>query len=592
MQTAQFFPDLSRHLKAAIRQMQKRLRLLSLFRLISFLAWAAAIYFLWGTSNALLIAFVFGGLPFLFFVRKHADLKYRLNIEKAVFKLSEEEIENSDGKWKNRDGGDVFIDSQHPFSSDLNLFGRNSIYQFLNRSKSPLARERMAMWLKNELVDPAEIKGNQELIEDLAKHPEFLLRLLAHAEETGATADLLEKVKHWGASPEFDRNHWVSGFFRFGLPAIALGALFVYFFQVISGTQLLYALLVPAVFVAAKLKAHGNRFNSLISILKTAEAFRGMFALIGNTSFESEEMQKLLKQLGAHRSREGLAGLKRLVSAIESRNNVLVSILLNIFLAWDFQLAHRLVVWKKQYGSEIYQWLELANILETYASFGLYHFNHPDYHYAEISNDEGLSIIDAHHVLLGKESVPNSLSFDKEMRFSIITGANMAGKSTYLRTIGTTLLFAMRGLPVPVKSMRYKPQRIFTSMLTTDSLGDRESYFFSELKRLRSLMDRLETGSPYFVILDEILKGTNSVDKAKGSKRFMRKLLQMPAKGLIATHDLSLCELEKDFPEKVQNKRFEIEFHGDELVFNYKLDDGICQNMNASFLLKKMGLTD
>ncbi|HKL02443.1 MAG TPA: hypothetical protein VJ911_02160, partial [Cryomorphaceae bacterium] len=167
-----------------------------------------------------------------------------------------------------------------------------------------------------------------------------------------------------------------------------------------------------------------------------------------------------------------------------------------------------------------------------------------------------------------------------------------AGKSTYLRTIGTTLLLVMRGLPVPVKSMQYKPQRIFTSMLTTDSLGDRESYFFSELKRLRKLMDLLETGSSYFVILDEILKGTNSVDKAKGSKRFMKKLLQMPAKGLIATHDLSLCELESNFPEKIQNKRFEIEFHGDELVFNYQLDDGVCQNMNASFLLKRMGLTD
>ncbi len=572
--------------------MQNRLGWLSFFRLLSFLAWAAAIYFLWDYTRYAVGAFLVGGGVFLFFVRRHADLKGRLKIEKAVLKRSEDEIDIANGNWRQRDGGAEFSDPEHPFASDLNVFGRNSIYQFLNRSKSPLARERFAGWLKTELTEEREIKAEQSIVEDLSKHPEFLLRILAHAEDTNATKELLENVKNWSKSTEFDRSRWMNVFYRFGLPIVAFGALGAYLLQLISGTFLIYALLIPAVFVAAKLKVHVSRFSKLTSLLKTADGFRGIFVLINDTSFESEEMRRLLKRFGSNHSLQGLDELQRIVSAIESRNNVFVSIVLNVFLAWDFHLAHRLVSWKEKYGEEIYNWLVLANTFEAYASFGLYHFNHPEYKYAEITSDESLHIENAHHVLLGSESVPNSLSFDEEMRFSIITGANMAGKSTYLRTVGITLLLAMRGLPVPVTSMRYKPQRIFTSMLTTDSLGDSESYFFSELKRLRDLMDRLEKGEAYFVILDEILKGTNSVDKARGSKRFMEKLLKMPAKGLIATHDLSLCELETAFPAQIQNKRFEIEFQGDELVFNYKLDSGVCENMNASFLLARMGLID
>ncbi len=149
----------------------------------------------------------------------------------------------------------------------------------------------------------------------------------------------------------------------------------------------------------------------------------------------------------------------------------------------------------------------------------------------------------------------------------------------------------MRGLPVPAKIMLFKPTEIYTSMLTADSLGEGESYFFSELKRLKQLTAVLETGHPLFIILDEILKGTNSKDKAVGSKKFLAKLLSLPAKGLIATHDLSLCDIAEVYPHQVVNRSFEVEFRGDDLHFDYKLREGVCENMNAAFLLRKMGLT-
>ena len=167
----------------------------------------------------------------------------------------------------------------------------------------------------------------------------------------------------------------------------------------------------------------------------------------------------------------------------------------------------------------------------------------------------------------------------------------MAGKSTYLRTVGINMVLAMTGAPVLAKSFVLKPIDIFTGIKTTDSLQDGESYFFAELKRLKEIINTLEKDSKLFIILDEILRGTNSRDKHNGSEGLVKQLIKLNASGMIATHDLALGKLEKTFPEQVINKRFEVEIKNNELVFDYKLKDGISQNLNATFLMKKMGIT-
>ena len=178
----------------------------------------------------------------------------------------------------------------------------------------------------------------------------------------------------------------------------------------------------------------------------------------------------------------------------------------------------------------------------------------------------------------------------KNEQFFIITGANMAGKSTFLRTVSLQIVMANIGLPLCAKEVDYSPIKLITSMRTTDSLTDDESYFFSELKRLRFVVDEIKSDC-YFIVLDEILKGTNSTDKAIGSRKFVEKLISSKATGIIATHDLSLCEAANDLPQ-VRNHYFDAEIINNELHFDYKFKDGICQNMNASFLLKKMEIVD
>ncbi|WP_338039252.1 MutS-related protein [Maribacter litopenaei] len=174
----------------------------------------------------------------------------------------------------------------------------------------------------------------------------------------------------------------------------------------------------------------------------------------------------------------------------------------------------------------------------------------------------------------------------KKEDFFIITGANMAGKSTFLRTVSLQIVMANIGLPVCAKVMEYSPIKLITSMRTSDSLTDDESYFFSELKRLKFIVDEIQKDN-YFIVLDEILKGTNSTDKARGSRKFVERLVASSSTGIIATHDLSLCEVANELPQ-VKNYYFDAEIVDDELHFDYTFKEGICQNMNASFLLRKM----
>jgi len=218
-------------------------------------------------------------------------------------------------------------------------------------------------------------------------------------------------------------------------------------------------------------------------------------------------------------------------------------------------------------------------------------FNHPEYSFPMISNKKSvLKSKDAGHPLLDPEKrILNDFQIDKE-QFFIITGANMAGKSTFLRTVSLQIVMANVGLPVCASKTDYSPIKLITSMRTADSLTDDESYFFSELKRLKFIVDEIKHDR-YFIVLDEILKGTNSTDKAKGSRKFIEKLVTSKSTGIVATHDLSLCDVAKDLPQ-VENYYFDVEIIDDELSFDYKLKKGICQNMNASFLLKKMEIVE
>jgi len=317
--------------------------------------------------------------------------------------------------------------------------------------------------------------------------------------------------------------------------------------------------------------------------------------MIENESFESDLLNKQKSVISASpkSTQKAIKKLSQILAAFDYRLNIIVGIMLNIFFLWDILQCIRLEKWKHTYGSEMTAAFEALFTFDELNSLAGFAFSRTASVFPEFSNKEFvLKADDAKHPFISeKNNVGNEININGWGKFQIITGANMAGKSTYLRTVGINMVLAMTGAPVLAKSFVMKPVDIFTGIKTTDSLQDGESYFFAELKRLKEIINTLEKGSNLFIILDEILRGTNSKDKHNGSEGLVKQLIKLNASGMIATHDLALGQLEKTFPEQVINKRFEVEIENNELVFDYKLKDGISQNLNATFLMKKMGIT-
>jgi dsDNA-specific endonuclease/ATPase MutS2 len=281
----------------------------------------------------------------------------------------------------------------------------------------------------------------------------------------------------------------------------------------------------------------------------------------------------------------------KILDAFDQRNNLIIAVFGNAFFLIDLYNARKVEKWILKYKHTVEKWFEVVAYFDAQNSLANFKFNHPKFIFPEISLEkEVIKSTNLGHPLLKVEKrVDNNFSIQDE-QFFIVTGANMAGKSTFLRTVSLSIVMANCGLPVCAESFKYSPIKLITSMRTTDSLTEDESYFYSELKRLKFIVDKINpdnSGENYFIILDEILKGTNSKDKAIGSKKFVEKLTKSKSTGIIATHDVSLCELENEFPT-IKNYYFDAEIIKDELYFDYTLKNGICKNMNASFLLNKM----
>lgn len=248
----------------------------------------------------------------------------------------------------------------------------------------------------------------------------------------------------------------------------------------------------------------------------------------------------------------------------------------------------------KKHGRDIETWFAVLAEMDALISLGTFACNRPDYIYPEISDIPCFRGKELGHPLIPREKcVTNDIDISRKPFFMIVTGANMAGKSTYLRTVGVNHVLASVGLPVCADELTFYPGRLLTNLRTSDSLVNSESYFMAELKRLRMIIDRLESGEEgLLIILDEILKGTNSEDKQRGSLALMKRLTGLGGNGIIATHDLALGSLENEFPREIKNWHFDAVICEDVLTFDYKLREGIARNMNASFLMRKMGITE
>jgi DNA mismatch repair ATPase MutS len=295
--------------------------------------------------------------------------------------------------------------------------------------------------------------------------------------------------------------------------------------------------------------------------------------------------------IGGNSAAVSIQKLSRLVSAFDNRLNLLAALFLEGILLWDIQCMIRLERWKSVQGRHLTEWIDAIGEFDAYSSLANFSFNHQQFSVPEFSDRAIIETSGMGHVLIPPdECILNDFTITNAGDFIIITGANMAGKSTFLRTVVTNMILAFAGAPVCAEKFSVKPITLFSSMRTNDSLNKHESYFYAELKRLKELLDRMRNGEKLFVVLDEILKGTNSTDKQRGSRSALEQILMLGGTGIIATHDLELATIEKLYPGKVKNMCFEIEIDRAEISFDYKLRGGITTKMNALLLMQQMGI--
>lgn len=564
---------------------KKALNYSSLLRLAIFGLTSALAWYTFETGFGW-VPVLLGFIVFLFLVRRHLKLKHTRDRVIRVLNYAEHELKIFESANPTFEGGEEYVDPDHPFTFDLGVFGKGSLFGFLNRTKSRAGADNLAGKLIEIEVSPEAILAEREIIRSYSDSPEFVFKYLA-----GIEAAFEEEKEEVNGRPELKPHpSWTYALTTRILPLIMLGATVAFALGYLSFSSYTLWLLLAAIPVGLMLRKHTADFTAYDSILKSAKAYEEGLALVLEREVESSVLAEWFNKSRIEKSSVAIKKLERIKESIDARNNIFVGVVLNLILLWDFQNHRRLYIWHDEWLKSFFEWKKLVHEIEAYLSLSIYVHNHPDFVFPEFVDGGVFEFQDIRHVTLGENAVPNSLKIRQDNRLVIITGANMAGKSTFLRTVGTNMVLAMRGLPVPAGSFRFTPTQLFTSMLTSDSLSEGESYFFSELSRLKKMVEILESGTALFVILDEILKGTNSIDKAEGSKLFVEKLLELPAKGLIATHDLSLCAMEDHHRDKIENRSFEVEFHNDELHFDYTLRAGVCKNMNARFLLQKMGL--
>ena len=564
---------------------KKFLNGMSVLRVSIFLLTILLMYRFFGSSWFWIVGLSGTGL-FLVLLRIFAERKAVYDLNQELKSLNEEEIGILTGNYRDRWDGKQFENGSHVFSSDIDLFGKGSFFQYINRTG---LKEGTAYFVELMLSnDITSIQERQSAIQELSALPEWVQKYTAIARltrtetNTNTIVDWLKQYKPY--IPISMRNLPLA----FGMVSVLLTVFSI--IEIISflwlGSWFLLGLILTSFFLK-----RNNDLNLKTSKAKdTIQQYALLLDEIEQGVFTSAVLvdEKENIKSGKKKASQIFKIFSDALERFDNRNNLLVALFGNGFFLWDIHSAAYVEKWIVENGGLVEQWFKTVAFFNAYNTLATFSFNHPEFSYPEILKDPGV-LINAesigHPLIQSKERVTSDLSLGQN-DFFVITGANMAGKSTFLRTVSLFVLMSNLGLPVCARQSRYYPIKLITSMRTSDSLADQSSYFFSELSRLQLIIEQLEKDT-YLVVLDEILKGTNSVDKAAGSKKLIERLVQMQVAGIIATHDLSLCSLAEELPS-VKNYFFETEINNDELHFDYQLKAGVCKNMNASFLLEKM----
>ncbi|OEF97671.1 MutS family DNA mismatch repair protein [Desulfuribacillus alkaliarsenatis] len=577
-------------------QLKKRLDTLSHIRLGTFLIGAALagwLYFQGNDAAGTLTLAVFGA-AFIYWVISHSRTKKELLRTRCRIQINQQYMDRLSGSWISfKDRGMDFVQPEHPFTSDLDVFGNSSLFQLINVGNTYYGRKILADFLATPTKNIEEIRQRQAAVSELATKYEFTQELQAEGmmaerisqHPEGFIATIVKRVDIDGL------RKWKALFYI--LPALTIASIIALVIGVgVSPYVPLGLIIVQLILTAVGFFRAAAFLSDVYTFRESIEAYRKFITLVERESFTNSYLEQLKAKMHSRNKpvSKQLEDLEKVGTAIDMRHSALLYFLLNALLLWDYHCLFALDKWKKNHATGVRTWLETIGELEALSSLAVIHKLNPNWAFPEFTTQElVVDCQDIGHPLINVEQrVCNDMSIKNSL--GIITGSNMSGKTTMLRTIGINLVLAYSGAPVCAKRMQCALVDIFTSMRITDDLNSGISSFYAELLRIKKIIEHSHTKQPMLFLIDEIFRGTNSQDRILGAKSVMKNLSKDWVIGLISTHDFELCDLENEPNISIKNYHFTEHYVNNEIKFDYKLRAGRCSTTNAKYLMKMVGI--
>lgn len=586
--TRSFYTKRLEEVRKSLGKVRSAINLVSNTRLAIVIAGIVLAYFAWERTY-LFYALPLAVIIFVALVQRHSRLFDQKVYFESLVRICENELRALDGDFSAFDAGREFVDPHHHYTHDLDIFGDASLYQALTRCNTIGGRRRLAEMLSVLPESAPIVNERQQAVRELAAFHDIRHEVQARGMVINEMASERSQLEEWTRHKPFLYGKKIYPIVLTFVPALTIGLLGISFVVDGAGRLFWISAIAQWIFLGFHLKKI-NAFHQYVSRKKEIiSRYARILEAVEGRVFQSSLLRGMASE--ARDAHKKLSGLATLTGALDARLNSMTNIVVNSLVMYDMQLVIRLEKWKEENAGRLVSWLAVVDEIEVLSSFGTFAFNNPDFNYPHLNMDRRFVASSMGHPLISShERVVNDVALDSERAIMIVTGANMAGKSTFLRTLGVNVVLALNGAPVCAAHFDCPVIGICSGMRTADSLHDHQSYFYAELNRLRFIMNELSRGKELLVLLDEILKGTNSKDKQTGSVALVRQLVNRRLLLVVATHDLALGELEKEFPGKISNYCFEARIENDELSFDYKLKPGVAKNLNATFLMKKMGI--
>lgn len=591
---ADLFTDNLARYAAEERYFAGRHSLIGWLRVAVFVAGAGGAWWLFRQDENLVGAgwLLVSYLVFMLIMRWHGRVGYQLRQRQLLRLINQEELDRLAGKLGGFDEGRRYADARHPYSADLDVFGAHSLFQLVSRTTSRLGQDQLAAWLQAPAA-VAELQQRQPAVAELAADLSWRQNWQAAARHFPKQSDDPRPFLAWMHEADFYQGRgWVLALLPV-LPPLAILGIAAWLtgssgWLAVGPVLLMYA-------VNHRFRVQRDAvFERCMDMHDVLRAYREQLRHLEARECTAPRLVALRAVLLAHGAPASayvgrLAGIAQNFSL---RWSTLAGFFANNLLMWDFFWMWRLERWKRQLGGRLEPWLEVVAETEALVSLAAVQHAHPAWAVPAVVEApltfEATQL--AHPLIFSPGRVANDFGTAGPGRTGLVTGSNMSGKTTFLRTIGVNAVLALAGGPVCAATLRIGPLQLFTAMRTQDNLAESTSSFYAELKRLRQLLDLTAAGQPVFFLLDEILKGTNSRDRHDGARGLIRQLHRRPASGLVSTHDLELGDLAQELPGFVTNYSFNSEVVGDEIRFDYQLTPGLCREFNASKLMELMGI--